>query len=320
MSATGTHPTPSRPLGHLALLGVLIALAGFSACGAGELDGSASAVQSRSGAPSAARVLDALGYAEASESSNGSPLALATPSAQRAERKLIQTAELYLEVDSYEEARRAIDAELAVLGGFVSTADIQHRGGRVSRATLVLRVPSASLAAALGSYSMLGTLVHESLSTQDITDEYFDLEARLSSSRKLEQRLLSLLASEAEELKDLLDVERELDRVHERVERLEGQHRRWQDQVAMSTLTVQLTTRETYVAGKTQGFGEEVGQVLARSWGTVVQVGRGLALGLFALLPWLPPILLCVWLGLRSVRWLSRRLTAPRTAAMEPPA
>lgn len=224
--------------------------------------------------------------------------------------KLIQNAELHLEVASYGDARSAVEAELARSGGYVSSARINHREGQVSLAVLVLRVPATSLESTLRACSELGTVVYETLTTQDITEEYYDLAARLENARKLEARVLELLATEAKELKDLLEVERELARVRETIERYEGKLRLWDGQVAMSTLSLQLITRDIYSAGKPRTLGEQISQTLSRSWQGLLMAGRGLLLVGVALLPWAIPLLLLGWLSVRLLRRLGRRLAA----------
>ncbi len=225
-------------------------------------------------------------------------------------RKLIQNAELHLEVDSCDEARRAIETSLAEAGGFLASARVDHHQGRASRAVLVLRIPATSLGSALASFSELGTVIHETLDTQDITEEYFDLEARLESARQLETRLLEMLTTRAQEVGELLEVEAELGRVRETIERFEGKLRLWESQVAYSTLTVELTTHAVFAAVEPQGLGEAIAATLSNSWQAMLSVGRGILLLAVAFLPWLLPLLFVVWLVIRGVHWLERRLAA----------
>jgi hypothetical protein len=232
------------------------------------------------------------------------------------QRKLIQDAELQVEVKSYADARQAVDAEIARVKGYVANAQIDHAEGQVSRAELSLRVPSEQLTDVLVDFKKLGTVLHESIKTQDITEEYVDLQARLSNARKLEARLLELLASGTKDVKDLLEVERELARVRETLERLEGKLKLYDSQVAMSTLTLRLVTLQTYQAGKPRGLGEQLSDTLGSSWQALVTFGRGLLLLIVALLPWLPVIIGGGWLGWRLLRSLNRRMvTAPRAIA-----
>ncbi|MBW2523221.1 MAG: DUF4349 domain-containing protein [Deltaproteobacteria bacterium] len=236
-----------------------------------------------------------------------------------AERKLIQNAELELKVASYADARRAIDRQVAEVKGYLANAEVDHHDGRVSRATLVLRIPADQLASFLDSSASVGTVVREGLETQDITDQYYDLDARLRSAKKLEERLIELVGSHQGGVKDLLEVERELARVRERIESMEGKLRLFDKQVAFSTLRLVLITEQVYAGGPPAGLGDRAWSVLTASWSALVSFGRALVLMAAGLLPWLPLILGAAWLARRGLRRLSRSMRSrqPQTA---PPA
>jgi len=224
-----------------------------------------------------------------------------------AERKLIQTAELELQVTSYVDARRAVDRHLAAVKGYLANAEVDHHDGNVSRATLVLRIPADQLATFLDSSASLGTVLRESLETEDVTDKYYDLGARMRSAKKLEERLIELVGTHTGGVKDLLEVERELARVRERIESMEGKLRLYDKQVAFSTLQLVLVTKQLYAGGPPTGLGERAVSVLSTSWSALVALGRGLVLMLAGLLPWLPLILAAAWLTRRAWRRVMKR-------------
>lgn len=224
------------------------------------------------------------------------------------ERKLIQNAELHVEVASYQEARRALDRELAHAGGFVADARIEHHDGEVSRAELVLRIPQKQLAAFLADAAGFGKVTHEALHSDDVTDSYVDIQARLNNAKRLETRLLELLANKTDGVKDLLEVERELARVREQIEQFETQLKRFDEQVALSTVKMQLTTKRVYAAAPEPTLGERARETLASSWQALTLFGRGLLLFTVALVPWLVPLVLAGW----AVRLLVRRLRRKR--------
>ncbi|MEQ9323859.1 MAG: DUF4349 domain-containing protein [Polyangiaceae bacterium] len=229
------------------------------------------------------------------------------------DRKLIQNAELHLEVDNYEKARRALDAELGSLGGFVANAEVQHRDGDVSHAKLTLRIPSDKLHGFLGTAAGQGKVMHENLRTQDITDGYYDLQARLDNARKLETRLLALMTEKAHGMKELLELEREIARVREQIERHEGKLRLWDKQVAMSTVELSLFTKQVYTAAAPPTLSEKMGDTLGSSWGALVALGHGLLLLGTLLVPWLFPLAL-IALAVRAVWRRRKRPTVPFVA------
>src|SRR5205823_10851551 len=71
----------------------------------------------------------------------------------------------------------------------------------------------------------IGKLESVNVSAEDVGEEYVDVAARMANARRLESRLIDLLAARTGKLKDVLDVEQELARVREEIERYEGRLR-----------------------------------------------------------------------------------------------
>lgn len=235
-------------------------------------------------------------------------------------RKLIQNAELQLEVEDYTSARQELDALLASHGGYVADVTIEHVDGEVSRAQLVLQVPNERLASFLRETAGSGEVLHEQLRSQDITDQYVDLEARLKNAQRLEARLVELMGGQTSTVADLLEVERELARVRGEIERMEGQKRLWDKQVALSTVNLDLLTRRVYVAAAPASLGERVVDTFEGSVTGLVTVARGTVLLLVALAPWLLPLLLLGWLLRGALRRLPRRRVSVAPSAPSAPA
>jgi hypothetical protein len=225
-----------------------------------------------------------------------------------AERKLVRSAEMRLEVDSYAPARRAIDAILKEVGGFVARSEVTHGDKAKSSAKLELRVPNEKLDAAMRRASELGTVLTENVGTRDVTEEHQDLAARAASAKKLEQRLLELAATETQNVKDVLEVERELGRVREQAELMEGKLELLADQVTLSQLTIELLTRDGFARGEPSSLGGQMSRTLSGSIAAMLTLGRGLLLVATALAPWFPGVLLAGYLGVRLLRYSSRRV------------
>jgi hypothetical protein len=222
-------------------------------------------------------------------------------------RKIIRDGELTIVVKSYAPARDAVEDLARRLGGYLSASQVDHSEGDSASALLTLRIPSEKLDDALRTLAQLGTVVHESTRSNDITEQYYDLKARLSNARKLETRLLELLAHQAGKVGELLEVEREIARVREQIEIFEGKLRLYDNQVELSTLAVQLVIREKYVATAPPTLGADARETLGDSWDALRRFARAVVLMLVALLPWSPVIALPIWL---LVRWRRRRRRA----------
>jgi hypothetical protein len=168
-------------------------------------------------------------------------------------RKLIRTGSAGLEVKAVPEAVAQVKAWVEEAGGYVGDESESEDGYGVKTAYLTCRVPAEQLDALVERLKELGEVERVQLSAQDITEQYFDLEIRLANQRRLEARLLELLERRTNELSDLLEIEREAARVRGEIEQLEGRQRFWDNQVALSTLQVELHEPRPAIAGEEGG-------------------------------------------------------------------
>ena len=233
----------------------------------------------------------------------------AGPPADR--RKLIRTGRVELLVAGYDEARGKLDALLKDAGGHVDSTRVSRHRGAVSEATLIVRVPSGAFASLLPRLQQIGEVTSETTDAADITDQYVDTEARLASDQQLEHRLLELATARTGTIDQLLAIERELARVRGEIEGYQGRLKQWSDQVALSTLTIELTTRRAELAdAERPSLGSQSSGALHASLAALWDFGRFLAVALIALLPWLV-IAVPIYLAVRAiVRRTRRRLPA----------
>ena len=170
-----------------------------------------------------------------------SPQSLGTPGQQPgtiAPSMIIRTGHATVEVDSLEPAVANVQALALRVGGYVANISMHTGRAQLRQATLELKVPAARFDEALDGLEPLGEMEALEVSAQDVGEEYADLEARVSNARRLEERLLSLLATRTGRLEDVLAAERELARVREEIERYEGRLRYLQARTILSTLHV----------------------------------------------------------------------------------
>jgi hypothetical protein len=227
-------------------------------------------------------------------------------------RKVIRNGDIQVLVDTYEPAREAVEALVREVKGYISSSQVHHASGRVSSATLVLKVPANSFPAVMKRVAELGSVLTESTKSDDITEQYYDIRARLENAKRLEARLIELLAKKAGKVSDLLQVEKEIGRVREEVERFEGKLRLWDNLVSLSTLSVQLQMRSTYTPPKPRALADELSDSLDDSLRSMKRLGRDLLRGATALLPWSPLLALGIWLPIRFWRKRRRAKQAPK--------
>ncbi len=175
----------------------------------------------------------------------GKELAVETSSAQfqDAQRDVISTASMSIEVDVVPEATASVRTIAEAHGGFIENLSTSGVGNRQS-ASITVRVPQDRFDAAVEQLGRLGDVPSQHISSEDVTEEFIDLKARLNASTREEQSLLSLL-ERADSVADVLGIERELTRVRSQIERLQGQINFLQSRIDLSTIHISLLSRAT---------------------------------------------------------------------------
>lgn len=158
------------------------------------------------------------------------------------QRQIIYTGNVVLQVDDFAAARRNLTEAARARGGFVSDARARlHDADEATYRTgvVVLRVPRENFSALMARVEASGTVLNSETSSEDVTDQLVDIEARLESLRSQRDRLRELYAS-ANDTEAVLAVERRLSEVQTEIERLEARQASLQRQVAYSTITVEI--------------------------------------------------------------------------------
>ena len=227
-------------------------------------------------------------------------------------RKVIRTGRVELVVASYDDARAKVDALIKATGGYIDSTQVDRHEAAVSDATLVIRIPSDAFESMIPKLREIGEVTSESSNAADITDQFVDTEARLASDQQLETRLLELATARNGNLDQILAVERELARVRGEIESYQGHLKQWNDQVAMSTLTIAISTRRAeLVAAAPPTLGSQTKDAFHASVGALRDLGEWLVINGIAFLPWL---LIVVPVGVLA-RKLLRRVRLPRAIA-----
>jgi hypothetical protein len=157
-----------------------------------------------------------------------------------ASRLIVRTGQASIEVDSLEPAMAALRRIVQRTGGFIADASIQTGRSQLRSATLQLKVPAARFEELTEELGPLGRLEFVNVGAEDVSEEFVDLTARVANGRRLEDRLVELLRTRTGKLQDVLSVERELARVREEIERMEGRLRFLKTSAQLSTLSVSL--------------------------------------------------------------------------------
>lgn len=252
----------SRRTSILTPLVLLVAAAAAVACGGDDRSSAAPAVSEPMAAGEVSRADAAVTGSVAGKIAAAPPAPMAmeqgrsaTPSdaavqqgAAPSTSMIIRNGVASVEVDSLELAIAAVQRIATSLGGWVGNTSLSAGEHAVRSATIELKVPAARFDEALAGLKPIGKVESVNSTAEDVGEEYVDLSARVANARRLEARLITLLATRTGKLEDVLSVERELARVREEIDRYEGRLRYLRTRVATSTLIVTVHERAPLVS------------------------------------------------------------------------
>jgi hypothetical protein len=167
-----------------------------------------------------------------------------TPTPEVANRKLIRNATVELQIVSFDDAVQKITTFANEERGYVATTNSQKQANGKLRGQVVVKVLPENLDRFLQKVRGLGELKNQTLGTEDVTKVYFDTDARLKNAHVIEQRLIDMLKTKTGKVADLLQVEKELGRVREDIEKMQGQLKYWDSQVQFATATISLAEKD----------------------------------------------------------------------------
>ena len=172
------------------------------------------------------------------------PTSAETPASELANRKLIRNATVELEIVSFDDAVQKITAFANEERGYVATTNSQKQANGKLRGQVIVKVLPENLDRFLQKIRGLGELKNQTLGTEDVTKAYFDTDARLKNARVMEERLIEMLKTKTGKVSDLLQVEKELGRVREDIEKMQGELKYWDSQVQFATVTISLAEKD----------------------------------------------------------------------------
>jgi hypothetical protein len=208
-------------------------------------------------------------------------------------RQVIRRADLRVRVGSVEEAERRVGEIVGAAGGYVDSATSTDLASTRPVVTLTLRVPADAFDTTLAKFEALGVRLGKSISSEDVTGQLVDLDARMATMRAQEETYRELLR-QSRRIEDVIQLQDKLTQVRSTIESMAAQRKSLAGLAALSTVGLTLeqdappTPLPTDPNWLTQAWGEAMG--------TVASVGRSaVVVAIWALLfspLWLPALLL----------------------------
>ena len=271
------HPKSARRV-TLFLIGILSAMA-LPACSAAE---NTKLSQMQGSAIPAAAPAPPAELAKMSDSATQTTVASAP--ARKSRPQLIKRAELTLVVKSIDQSMNSVgkivQKQQGDVLGFQDNQPIDN--SKRQTASMQLRVPAQKLELTLDELAKLGTVQSRSLTAEDVSDQLVDFQARLKNLRKSEEAVLKILERSGS-VSEVLKVSQELSNIRESIERISAQLNNLQNQVAYSTITLNLEAPVS-AAPPPQ---EPVGLQVQETWGKATHSVNQFTMGLLGLSIWL---------------------------------
>ena len=177
------------------------------------------------------------------------------------ERKRIRTLNLEVETLEYDTFLTALAQEVSRCGGYIESSNISGNSYNFSSnryASFICRVPSQNVDPFIGTVDGLGNITYKTENETDVTLNYVDTEARISSLKTEYDRLLELL-SEAENVDTLIMLESRLTEVRYELESYESQLRTYDNLIDYSTVTIGVSEVKRATAMEAKTVWEQIG-------------------------------------------------------------
>ena len=236
--------------------------------------------------------------------------------------KIIYTASVSIETTEFDKAVAALENQVQKIGGFVEssnvTGDTQYNSDGTTSivnrwAYYTVRIPCEQFEAFLHTADGFGNVTSTSRDAQNVTSAYTDYEARLSSLRTQEERLLNML-EKSEDVDTLIAIEQRLADVRYEIESIERSLRNYDMQIKYSTVNLDLREVEIYTptVPVTRTFGEKLSDAFADGWTSFTRGVQRFIIDLAAALPTLVLLAVIAVIVVFTVRKVLKNRAARR--------
>lgn len=156
------------------------------------------------------------------------------------ERMIIHEAHLHIQVKNLEKMQANMETMVNKYKGYIVESNIQRENENYLNGYIVVRIPEKHFQSFLSDAEATATEVLErNVTGQDVTEQYVDLESRLTSKQAVEKRLLEFM-DDAKKTEDLLKISSDLATVQEEIEVIVGKMKYLENQTSYSTITISM--------------------------------------------------------------------------------
>jgi hypothetical protein len=154
---------------------------------------------------------------------------------------IARTVSLNVSVRNFAEPRSSVDQIVKGHAGYMAQMTISSPKDASQSLSANIAIPAAQCDAALDQFRRLGRVEEERQSTEEVSSQSEDLDIRLQNARQAETRLNDILRMGTGKVSDVLEVEKEMARVREEIERMESEQKHLNNRVAFASIDLNLT-------------------------------------------------------------------------------
>ena len=183
------------------------------------------------------------------------------------QKKIIRDGNITLKVKDIAAVRKQVDTLVSALGGYIGN-ESYNSYDQESRYFLIIRIPTLHFDELIARLEKgTGEIMNKDINARDVTEEFIDLSARLTSKRNYINRYTEFL-KKAGTIKEILEIEEYIRKIEEEIESAEGRLRYLNNQVNYSTLNLTLTQEKdyTYKPHPSRNFIERLKESLHKGW------------------------------------------------------
>jgi len=225
-------------------------------------------------------------------------------------RKLIRTVNMTLETNEFDKSLEQINTILLNTGGYIQNSQISGNryGSQDNRsAYLVVRIPNEKLSWFLEKTTDLGNVIDKSENIEDVTTEYTDTQARLTSLKTEFDRLLVLIGK-AEKLEDIIKLEERLSQVRYQMDSLTAQLKIIDNEVDFSTVSMELYEVKLFTPSEENNISQRIGTGFRESLLNIYIIMQNVIVVTISFLPYLFVAGLILILVLFIYRKINRKI------------
>lgn len=226
-----------------------------------------------------------------SQSTTSTPKA-SEDSAVSTNRKIIETIELSLQTKKFDELIENLNSEIDKLGGYIEASEIRGRemdSTDTRWATITVRIPAKKSKAFSKYISKNSVVVSRSVSTEDVTLQYVDMESRVSAL-EAEKTAFEKLLENAKKVEDIIAAREKLTEVIYEIESLKSQLRTYDNLVEYTTVTINIDEVERTAVVEEQTVWQEIGTNLKNNFSDLGSALVALFVFIVSAIPYLIPI------------------------------